>query len=119
MTKPSRFTFSPPAIILIHILAMIGVLFWLATIIQAFATGSENAIAVLLVGAVLGGAHIAISRFTTLHNRKAIAAMWFVLVSDSLLTIFVNRMAIVLVLFTIVLLLLTLTTAVKMWFQNA
>jgi len=118
MTKLSGITFSPKPIIAIHILALIGVLFWLSTIIQAFITGSENAIAVLLIGITLGGAHVAISRFTTLHNRKAIGAMWFVFVSDSLLTIFANRMAIVLVLFTVVLLLLTLTPSAKAWFQK-
>jgi hypothetical protein len=119
MTKFAGFAGSPRPIIAIHILALIGVLFWLSTIIQAFIAGSENAIAILLIGITLGGAHIAISRFTTLHNRKAIGAMWFVLVSDSLLTIFADRMAIVLVLFTVVLLLLTLTPSAKAWFQKA
>jgi hypothetical protein len=118
MNKFSGTTSGPPPIIAIHILAFIGVLFWLSTILQAFFAGSGNSIAVLFVGVVLGGAHIAISRFTTFHNRRAFAAMWFVLVSDSLLAIFVNPMAIVLVLFTVVLLLLTRTSSAKAWFST-
>jgi hypothetical protein len=118
MGKLSNFKSTPLPIIMIHVLAILGVLFWLSTIIQAFATSADGAIAVLLIGVILGGAHIAISRFTTLHNRKAIGAMWFVFVGDSLLTIFVNPLAIILVLFTVVLLLLTMAPSAKVWFST-
>ena len=43
--------------------------------------------------------------------------MVFVFIADALLAIFVNALAIVLVLFTIVLLLLTRTASAKEWFR--
>jgi len=100
------------------VLAFIGVLFWVSTIIQNVAAGLPDGWAVIPVGIVLGGAHVAISRLTSRHDRRAVAAMWFVFISDALLAIFVNYLAVVLVLFTIVLLLLTRTPSAKEWFQS-
>jgi hypothetical protein len=110
--------FGPAPILAIHILAAVGVLFWISQIIGAFIDGARPW-AVLVVGVVLGGAHVLISRFTTLHSRKAFAAMWFVVIGDSLLTIFVSWKAIGLVGFTIVLLLLTRTAAGRRWFATS
>ncbi len=110
--------FGPAPIITIHVLAAIGVLFWISSIIGAFVDGNRPW-AVLIVGVVLGGAHVLISRFTTLHSRKAFAAMWFVIIGDSLLTVFVNWQAILLVGFTIVLLLLTRAPSARRWFTAA
>jgi hypothetical protein len=114
MTQASR-RFGPGPIIAIHILAIIGVLFWISQIVGAFVAG-EHQWAVLIVGIILGGAHVLISRFTTVHSRKAMAAMWVVLIGDSLLTIFVNVEAILLVGFTVVLLLLTRAPSARRWF---
>lgn len=99
-------------------LALIGVLFWLSTIIQSIAAGFPDGWAVVPIGIVLGGAHVAISWLTSQHSRRAIAAMWFVFVSDSLLAIFVDYLAVVLVLFTVVLLLLARTASAKQWFGS-
>lgn len=112
-SAPGRF--GPAPIIAIHVLAAIGVLFWISQIVGAFVDGNRP-VAVLIVGIVLGGAHVLISRFTTLHSRKAFAAMWFVVIGDSLLTIFVNWRAILLVGFTVVLLLLTRAPSARRWF---
>ena len=112
-SAPGRF--GPAPIIAIHVFAAIGVLFWLSEIITAFAD-STNAWLVLLFGVVLGGAHVLISRFTSVHSKKAFAAMWFVFIGDSLLTIFVNWQAILLVLFTLLLLLLTRLPSARRWF---
>jgi hypothetical protein len=103
---------------LIHVLALIGVLFWLSTIIQAIAAGLPNGWAVIPIGIVLGSAHVAISWFTTRHNRLAFTAIWFVFVADALLAIFVNWLAVVLVLFTVGLLLLAHTSTAKEWFTS-
>jgi hypothetical protein len=100
------------------VLALIGVLFWLSTIIQSIAAGFPDGWAVVPIGIVLGGAHVAISWLTSRHNRRAVAAMWFVFVSDSLLAIFVDYLAVVLVLFTVVLLLLARTASAKQWFGS-
>lgn len=109
----------PTPIILIHVLAYIGVAFWLSMIVTAVTTASENAVGVVVVGVVLGSAHVGISVFTTRHNSTAIKAMWFVFVSDSFLALFVDYRAVVLVLFTVVLVILTKTTAGKEWFSPA
>lgn len=110
--------FGPVPILAIHVLAVIGVLFWASSIVQGILAGLPNGWAVVPVGIVLGGAHVAISWLTTRHDRRVIAAMWFVLISDALLAIFVNYLAVVLVLFTIGLLLLTRTSTAKEWLRS-
>lgn len=99
-------------------LAFIGVLFWVSTIIQAILAGFPQGWGVVPVGIVLGGAHVAISWLTARHDRRAAVVMWFVFVSDSLLAIFVDYLAVVLVLFTVVLLLLTRTASARKWFTS-
>jgi hypothetical protein len=118
MKNSSKSRFGPFPIVLIHVLAFIGVLFWLSTMISAIVDGSDQVWFVIALGVVLGGAHIAISLFTSRHNRGAVMAMWFVLISDSLLTIFVSWLAIVLVMFTVVLLILTRTPSARKWFAS-
>ncbi len=115
-TRAERF--GPAPIIAIHVLAIIGVLFWLSTIVGAFIEDSPSKWYVAAVGLVLGGAHVAISRFTSLHSTRAFAAMWFVFVGDSLLSVFVDWQAIALVLFTVVLLLLTRFPSARTWFDS-
>jgi hypothetical protein len=112
---PTSSRFGPVPIFAIHVLAAIGVLFWLSEIVSAF-VDQDNAWLVLLLGIVLGGAHVLISRFTSQHSKRAIAAMWFVVIGDSLLAIFVNWQAILLVGFTVVLLLLTRVPSARRWF---
>lgn len=111
--------FGPAPILGIHVLALIGVLFWASTIIQALIAGLPDGWAVIPLGVVLGGAHVAISYFTTHHNRRAFAAIWFVFFADGLLAIFVNPLATILVLFTVVLLILAHTSTAKEWFQSS
>ena len=97
-------------------MAFLGVLFWVSTIIQAILGGFPQGWAVVPVGVVLGGAHVAISWLTARHDRRTVAVMWFVFVSDSLLALFVDYLAVVLVLFTLVLLLLARTASARQWF---
>jgi hypothetical protein len=108
----------PAPITVIHALAAIGVLFWIAQSITAFADDTRPW-EVLGLGVVLGGAHVAISRLTSMHSTRVYWAMWFVLISDSLLTIFVNWHAIALVGFTVVLLLLLHTSSAREWFTKS
>jgi hypothetical protein len=90
--------------IAVHVLATIGVLFWIATFTRtAMGQIDASVVQVGLVALVLGGAHALISLSTT---RGSIAAIWltvFVFVSDSLLGIFVNPIAFFLVGFTVIL----------------
>lgn len=117
-TQKIHHKFGPAPIIAIHVLAIIGVLFWVSSIAQGVVAGFPNGWGVVPVGIVLGGAHVAISRLTSRHDRRVVAVMWFVFISDALLAIFVNYLAVVLVVFTIVLLLLTRTSSAKEWFRS-
>lgn len=119
MSEATHGRFGPGPILTIHILAAIGILFWISMVVQTFSSGASNALVVLVLAIVLGGAHLGIWIWTSRHSRKAIWAMWFILVGDSLLTIFVDVKAIVLVGFTIVLLLLTRAPSARAWYTSA
>jgi len=106
----------PAPIVAIHVLAGVGVLFWLSMIVTAVIGGSSNPAGVIVLGVILGGAHVLISWLTHRRSRLVYAAMWFVLVSDAVLAIVVDRRAILLVLFTVVLLLLTRAPSARRWF---
>lgn len=109
---------TPSPIVAIHVLAAVGVLFWLTRVIKAFAD-QEHQLLVVILAVVLGGAHVAMSALTAVHSRAVIGAMLFVLIGDLLLAIFVNWQAILLVGFTIVLLLLTRPASARAWFASA
>lgn len=108
----------PVQVRIIELLGYVGVLFWLSMIVQAFVAAPATAWRVLLLGVVLGGAHVIIAVGSARRSRIVYAAMWFVLIGDSLLTVFVDVKAIALVLFTIVLLLLTRPAAARAWFTS-
>ncbi len=90
--------------IAVHVLATVGVLFWIVTFIRTALDHTDaSVLQVGLLALVLGGAHALISLSTT---RGSIAAIWltvFVFFSDSLLGIFVNPMAFLLAGFPVVL----------------
>ena len=98
-------------------LAVVGILFWTSTTTQAFTSGSSNAWLVLTLAIVLGGAHLAALLWTIAHSRTAHLALWFIMVGDSLLTVFVDWQAILLVGFTIVMLLLARTRGARAWYD--
>jgi hypothetical protein len=90
--------------ITVHILATVGVLFWIVTFARvALGDGDAPIVQVGLLALVLGGAHALISISTTRGSKAAIWLTVFVFVSDSLLGIFVNPMAFLLSGFTVVL----------------
>lgn len=106
----------PAPIIAIHVLAGVGVLFWMSMIVQAFMGDGGNAWGVAVLGIVLGGAHVAISWLTHRHSRLVYAAMWFIFAGDSALAVLVDARAVLLVLFTAVLLILTRVPSARRWF---
>lgn len=105
----------PRPILAIEILGYVGVAFWATTIVRTAFSDSGSLLGVLVVGLILGAAHVVISRGAARRSRIVYAAMWFVLVSDTLLTFFVDVRALVLVGFTIVLLLLTRLPSARDW----
>ena len=109
----------PLSIIGIGTLAIIGILFWTVTTVQAFATDATNKWFVLTLAVILGGAHGAALVWTSKHSRRAHLALWFIIIGDSLLTLFVAWQAVLLVAFTIVMLALTRTRAAKAWYNRS
>ena len=107
----------PVPVLIIEVIGYIGVAFWATMIVRAWLDGSSTAIWVTLVGLVLGSAHIVIAVGAARRQRIAFAAMWFVVVSDTLLTIFVDVKALVLVGATILMLLLTRTRSARAWWS--
>ena len=90
--------------IAVHVLATIGVVFWVVTFVRtALGEIDASVIQVGLLALVLGGAHALISVATTRGSAAAIWLTVFVFISDSLLGIFVNPMAFLLSGFTVVL----------------
>lgn len=91
--------------ITVHVLATIGVVFWVVTFARtALGQIDASVVQVGLLAVILGGAHVLISLSTTRGSTAAIWLCAFVFVSDSLLGIFVNPMAFLLSGFTLVLL---------------
>lgn len=115
-TQQVTTTRAPGPIIAVHVLAGIGVLFWLSRAVLAVTSGDPDVLLVLALAVVLGGAHVAVSVLTTRHSRLAILAMWFIAIGDGLLTAFVNTQAILLVAFTVIMLLLAHTRAAHAWY---
>lgn len=109
----------PRTIIAIHAIATIGVAFWLVMAVRALLDGAGDAAVVVALAIVLGGAHVAVSAWTSRRSGRAVAAMVFILVGDALLTLLVDWRAIVLVGATIVLLLLARTPSARAWFRSA
>lgn len=105
----------PGSILVIEVIGLLGIAFWAVMAIRAFVADSSSTWLVLLLALVLGSAHVVIALGAHRRSRVAIAAMWFVLVADSLLTIFVDLKALVLVLATIVL--LVLARAARGWWN--
>jgi hypothetical protein len=111
-------TKTPLSIICIGLFAVVGILFWVSMTVQAFTTGDANQWTVLTLAIVLGGAHCAALVWTRMHSRRAHLALWFIIIGDSLLTIFAAWQAILLVAFTIVMLALTRTRSAKTWYDR-
>ena len=117
MVKTVR-TRTPLSIISIGLLAIVGILFWASMTLQAFTAGATNQWTVLSLAIVLGGAHGAALIWTYRHSRRAHFALWFIIIGDSLLTVFASWQAILLVGFTIVMLALTRTSSAKAWYDR-
>lgn len=87
--------------------------------VQAFTAGAANQWTVLALAIILGGAHFVALVLTRKHSRRAHLALWFIVIGDSLLTVFVAWQAILLVAFTIVMLALTRTRTAKIWYDHS
>lgn len=113
---------SPAPIIAIHVLASIGVLYWILQIFQALTIGESSLgtglVSTIALAVVLGGAHVMTYIWSAQGSRRVYAAIWLIVIGDSLLTIFVSTSAILLVMFTLVMLALTLPTSAREWLSR-
>lgn len=89
----------------VHILAVVGVTFWVAMIVAALAGKlTYSTPRVIGLGIILLAAHALISVNTRRQKPLAIALMWFVLVADAVLALLINPKAWLLVGASIILL---------------
>jgi len=79
---------------------------------------AASALAVVIVGLVLGGAHLAMSVGASRRSKVVYYAIAFILVGDSALAIWVDPQALALVLFTLVLAGLGAMGASRAWLRT-
>lgn len=116
VTAPTRRR--PWPVLAIEILGYLGVAVWAVLITRTWVEDPAAGWWVTIVGVVLAAAHIVIAVGTARRTRLVVPAMWFVLVSDALLTVLVDVRAIILVLATVALLLLSRTRAARAWWAT-
>lgn len=108
----------PWPIRLIEVLGGVGIVFWLIMIVRALMDDAASALAVVIVGLVLGGAHLAMSVGASRRSKVVYYAIAFILVGDSALAIWVDPQALALVLFTLVLAGLGAMGASRAWLRT-
>lgn len=105
-------------VLAIEILGYLGVVVWVVLIARTWVEDSAAGWWVTIVGVVLAAAHVVIALGTARRTHLVVPTMWFVLVSDALLTVLVDVRAIILVVATIALLLLSRTRAARTWWAT-
>ena len=108
----------PSTIRVIEVMGGIGIAFWLVTIVRSFVDGANNAVTVLLVGLVLGGAHAAVSVGAHRRSVSYIYAIGFIFIGDLLLALMVDAQAFALVAFTVVLGVLAAAPSSRKWIRS-
>jgi len=91
----------------------IGVAFWAVTIIQSLIADAASSLGVILVGVILGGAHVVVA--VAAHRRSSIYlyAIGSIFFGDLALAIWVDPQAFALVAFTVVLGILAATPSAR------
>lgn len=112
-------TKAPVTIRFIEVMGGIGIAFWLVTIVRTFIDGANNAVAVLLVGLVLGGAHAVVTWGARTRSRAYLYAIGIIFVGDLLLALFVDARAFALVAFTIALGVLAALPSSRDWLRQS
>jgi hypothetical protein len=117
MSNQSR-SGAPWPIRLIEVLGIVGIIFWLFMIVRALMEDASSALGVVIVGLVLGSAHLMMSVGASRRSKVVYYAIAFILVGDSALAIWVDPQALALVLFTLVLAGLGATSAARSWLRT-
>lgn len=108
----------PASIRAIEVMGGIGVAFWIVTVLRSFIDGAGNAVGVLALGLVLGGAHVVVALGARQRSIAYVYAIGFIFVGDLLLAIFVDTRAFALVAFTVVLGALAATSPARQWLRT-
>ena len=95
----------------------IGVVFWVVTIARSLIADAASGLGVVVVGVVLGGAHVVVA--VAAHRRSPIYlyAIGFIFFADLALAIWVDPQAFALVTFTVVLGILAATPSARAWLR--
>ncbi len=109
----------PTSIRAIEILGIVGIAFWIVTIIRSLLEGAGNTFTTLVIGLTLGGAHAVVALGARHQSVIYVYAIGFIFVGDLLLAIFVDVRALTLVAFTIVLVGLAASNSARTWMRGA
>jgi len=99
----------------IEVMGGIGIAFWAVTIVRSLIDDAAGSLGVLIVGLILGGAHLVVALAARRRSVAYIYAIAFIFVGDLALAIWVDPQAFALVAFTVVLGILAATRSARAW----
>ena len=109
---------APLSIRAIEVMGGIGVAFWVVTIARSLIADAASSLGVVVVGAVLGGAHVLVAVAAGRRSRVYLYAIGFIFFGDLALAIWVDPQAFALVAFTVVLGVLAATPSARTWLRD-
>jgi len=110
---------APLPIRAIEVMGVIGIAFWLVTITRSLIDDVAGSLGVLIVGVVLGGAHLVVALAAHRRSIAYVYAIAFIFIGDLALAIWVDPQAFALVAFTVVLGILAATPSARAWTRAA
>lgn len=99
----------------IEVMGGIGIAFWVVTIIRSLIDDVAGSLGVLIVGVILGGAHLVVALAAHRRSIAYVYAIAFIFIGDLALAIWVDPQAFALVAFTVVLGVLAATPSARAW----
>ena len=109
---------APLSIRAIEVMGGIGIAFWVVTIVRSLIGDAAGSLAVLIVGLILGGAHLVVALAAERRSVAYVYAIGFIFIGDLALAIWVDPQAFVLVAFTVVLGILAATPSARAWLRD-
>lgn len=106
---------APLSIKAIEVMGAIGIAFWVVTIIRSLIDDAAGSLGVVVVGVVLGGAHVVVALAAARRSIAYVYAIGFIFFGDLALAIWVDPQAFALVAFTVVLGVLATTPSARAW----
>jgi len=102
----------------IEVMGGIGIAFWVVTIVRSLIDDAAGSLGVLIVGLILGGAHLVVALAAGRRSVAYIYAIAFIFIGDLALAIWVDPHAFALVAFTVVLGILAATPSARAWLRD-